>query len=133
MAGPTQRQGVTAELIENGPNRRGGPLGRLLLLVGHRLIGVGANTIITKKVFAQLTIDSDGCDRYKCDLLHLVRAGVLLRRRASRRHARIRTARRRHGTRCWDIVGSNAQALVKSLHAGFLDRWLCHDRGRDYR
>jgi len=47
--------------------------------------------------------------------LHLVRAGVMLRRRAYRWHARIRTARRRHGMRCRDIVGSNAQALVKSL------------------
>src|SRR5882672_5115008 len=89
--GPTQRQGVTAELIENGPNRRGGPLGRLLLLVGHRLIGVGANIIITKKVFARLTIDSEGCDRYKCGLSHLVRAGVMLRRRRKHRNRSVVT------------------------------------------
>jgi hypothetical protein len=62
----------------------------------------------------------------------LVSVRVALRRNVPYGRARIRTAACRcKGARWRAVMGSNTQALIKRLHARFVDSRLCKDRGGD--
>ena len=75
-----------------------------------------------------------GCRLLGATLSHPVTGGVTICRDALHRNARIRGAACRcHGARCQTVMGSHTQALVKRLHAGFVDSLLCEYRGRDRR
>ena len=67
------------------------------------------------------------------DLSQLVSAGVTPRSYALSRRAREQIAASpRRGAR-WRVAGSNTQALIKRLRAGFLDGLLCNRGSCDHR